>query len=493
MADFLQPGAFPALMDPRSMGILAAAFQGMNASGPSRMPVSMGQVIGQAGLAGLGAYQGAAQQQMQAQAQKSVADLHQMQIEKMRQESALAQQQQAYFGQLAQKIPEADRSMFMAAPTKYIEAKLKAMMDNPFAKISPNDYTPESLRAFAETKNPALLVPIRKQEHVTTTDESGKPVTKWVDPYSPPSGGMSQPMTGFLGQLQSLGLLQPGQENNPQVQQILSGYIGKESGQLTPDKIAELKIKLASLGNDSRNTWFNTGGSAGVPSIPGAFSMVGMSPTQNIQAPMNRPGFFPSAPAQTPTMAPRPAAHLAAPPPSMTNGMVPKAVAQQTADKEKERQKALADLPDLEAKARQTISVVEQLLQHPGFSDVVGATWRPGMRFVHGSNAAGADALLDQIKGQQFLQAFESLKGGGQITEIEGKKATDAISRMNRSQSESEFKAAAKEFTDIVRASLGRAYQRAGKPFPEQFPPNASGAVGGPQILRFDANGNQIP
>ncbi len=58
-------------IDPQTQGLLQAAFAGLNASGPSRMPVSMGQVIGQAGQAGLGAFN----QQQQAQQQAVQRDL----------------------------------------------------------------------------------------------------------------------------------------------------------------------------------------------------------------------------------------------------------------------------------------------------------------------------------------------------------------------------------------------------------------------------------
>lgn len=40
-------------IDPRTQGLLAAGFQGLQSSGPSKMPVSLGQVIGQAGMRGL--------------------------------------------------------------------------------------------------------------------------------------------------------------------------------------------------------------------------------------------------------------------------------------------------------------------------------------------------------------------------------------------------------------------------------------------------------
>lgn len=51
--------------DPATQGLLAAAFKGMQASGPSRMPVSLGQVIGAGGEAGMGAYSNAKQHNLQ--------------------------------------------------------------------------------------------------------------------------------------------------------------------------------------------------------------------------------------------------------------------------------------------------------------------------------------------------------------------------------------------------------------------------------------------
>lgn len=54
------------------MAALQAGLTGLMASGPSLMPVSTGQVIGQAGAAGLGAYQQGLQQATQQQAQKQL-------------------------------------------------------------------------------------------------------------------------------------------------------------------------------------------------------------------------------------------------------------------------------------------------------------------------------------------------------------------------------------------------------------------------------------
>lgn len=132
--------------------------------------------------------------------------------------------------------------------------------------------------------------------------------------------------------------------------------------------------------------------------------------------------------------------------------------------------KAKEGAPDFLAKATQIKRNVEDLVNHPGFETSVGAKG-PSRLFgadaifggaAGGTDAASFDARLDQVKGQQFLQAFETLKGGGQITEVEGAKATAAISRMNRAQTESEFKDAAKEFIDTVDGAMQRARSKAG-------------------------------
>ena len=99
---------------------------------------------------------------------------------------------------------------------------------------------------------------------------------------------------------------------------------------------------------------------------------------------------------------------------------------------------------------------------HPGFSSYVGATLTPGMRFVEGSDTASFDVRQKQIEGRAFLEAFNSLKGGGSITEKEGEKGTAAIMRMNKASSEREYVAAARELQDILAKGVERARAKAG-------------------------------
>jgi len=100
---------------------------------------------------------------------------------------------------------------------------------------------------------------------------------------------------------------------------------------------------------------------------------------------------------------------------------------------------------------------------HKGFQDAVGATWLPGARFVDGTDAADFMTYFNQIKGSSFLEAFESLKGGGAITEKEGAKATEAINRMSTSQSEGEFVKAARDLQEIIRKGVANAQTRASR------------------------------
>ena len=99
---------------------------------------------------------------------------------------------------------------------------------------------------------------------------------------------------------------------------------------------------------------------------------------------------------------------------------------------------------------------------HPGFKNYVGAALVPGMRFVEGSDTASFDVRQKQIEGRAFLEAFNSLKGGGSITEKEGEKGTAAIMRMNKASSEREYIAAARELQDILAKGVERARAKAG-------------------------------
>lgn len=126
------------------------------------------------------------------------------------------------------------------------------------------------------------------------------------------------------------------------------------------------------------------------------------------------------------------------------------------------RTQAKLDLPKVQAEAEYTINLLNELVKDPGLPGVVGIPSASGLLRIPGTAEAGFRTRLNQIKGKQFLQAFESLKGGGAITEVEGTKAEQAIARMDTAQKEEDFIAAANEFKNIIQTGLNRARQKAG-------------------------------
>lgn len=81
---------------------------------------------------------------------------------------------------------------------------------------------------------------------------------------------------------------------------------------------------------------------------------------------------------------------------------------------------------------------------------------------IPGGGSKRALGIQEQIKGQAFLQAFESLRGGGAITEVEGTKATNAIMRLNNGLSEKDYRDALKELRDVVSSAIEQLKARKG-------------------------------
>lgn len=110
------------------------------------------------------------------------------------------------------------------------------------------------------------------------------------------------------------------------------------------------------------------------------------------------------------------------------------------------------------------IAVIDKALNHPGRGTATGLSGTIDPRnYIAGTDATDFRSVLDQIGGTAFLQAFATLKGAGQITEVEGKKATDAIARLSRAQSDAEFENSLKDLREVMAAGYKR---QTGKDYP---------------------------
>lgn len=127
------------------------------------------------------------------------------------------------------------------------------------------------------------------------------------------------------------------------------------------------------------------------------------------------------------------------------------------------------------AQADSMLATIDGLLADPGLDSAVGTMGAVTSRLGPlAPDAARARARIEQIQGQAFLQAFESLKGGGQITEIEGAKAEAAIARLNTAQSADDFRAALLELKGVIERA-GAATPQAGSPRRLTFNPETGG------------------
>lgn len=124
-----------------------------------------------------------------------------------------------------------------------------------------------------------------------------------------------------------------------------------------------------------------------------------------------------------------------------------------------ENAKGQVALPQVMATANQTLKAIEDVRKHPGRSWGTGAFGTiPG---IPGTNQRGFVTALDQLKGKTFLEAFNSLRGGGAITEAEGAKATNAMARLDRAQNDKDFEAALNDLRDVVKSGMMRAQVKA--------------------------------
>ena len=134
----------------------------------------------------------------------------------------------------------------------------------------------------------------------------------------------------------------------------------------------------------------------------------------------------------------------------------------------KDTAEAITSAKQVEDNARFLREKVDSVLKHPGREMATGKS--SIIPVIPGTDQADFVNRFEQLQGDAFLQAFASLRGGGQITEIEGEKATRAINRMSRGTTAKEFDAAAKDFLEIVSAAEKRVKDKAGV-----APPAATG------------------
>tara|TARA_R110000782_G_scaffold33060_3_gene80177 strand:- start:48 stop:929 length:882 start_codon:yes stop_codon:yes gene_type:complete len=107
-----------------------------------------------------------------------------------------------------------------------------------------------------------------------------------------------------------------------------------------------------------------------------------------------------------------------------------------------------ADNPNAPSSPESMISSIDGILSDPALDKSTGALSL--LQAVPGTPMYRFGQRTKQLEGQAFLQAFESLKGAGQITEVEGNKATQAMGRLSTWQSPEDYRDALGELRNVL-------------------------------------------
>jgi hypothetical protein len=151
-------------------------------------------------------------------------------------------------------------------------------------------------------------------------------------------------------------------------------------------------------------------------------------------------------------------------------GIIPKATEEEAASRARGQElgkaegAARAGYEDAVSKAQLALSTIQKIKDHPARERMTG--WSSYLPTVTPSGR-GFQALLGQLEGQVFLEAYSGLRGGGHITEIEGEKAQRALARLDTAQSEEEFVQALDDLASVIRAGMQRAAKKAGVSTPQ--------------------------
>ena len=143
---------------------------------------------------------------------------------------------------------------------------------------------------------------------------------------------------------------------------------------------------------------------------------------------------------------------------------------------------ARARLAGQRAIAENTISLIDELLVDPALARSTGPI--QGRLPNISAGASRVQSKLDQLQGKAFLEAYNVLKGGGQITEVEGVKAEKAMARLQTAQNDEDFVDALNDFKDAVRLGILKLEADAGVGGASALPANNAAAADDPLGLR---------
>ncbi len=125
----------------------------------------------------------------------------------------------------------------------------------------------------------------------------------------------------------------------------------------------------------------------------------------------------------------------------------------------------IAKAPEIISTSNRSISQINEVLNHPAFSTASGVL--SPLQNIPGTSAYDFGRRLEQLQGVAFLQAFDSLRGAGAVSNREGEIAQAAIARIKAGLSPSDLRKALDELRMIAEAAKEKGLAAAqGRPAP---------------------------
>lgn len=158
---------------------------------------------------------------------------------------------------------------------------------------------------------------------------------------------------------------------------------------------------------------------------------------------------------------------------------------------------AAAALPAAILDAQATTDKIDALRANPNLGDAVGYGSALG-DMLTSNEVLDIRRQVNELKGSAFMSAYSALKGGGQITEVEGAQAKQSLADMDTAMKASDpemFKKALDTFRSAVSRGVQKLQAQAGQFSPEGQPMGAAPAApaqGGAEEWSIDANGKPV-
>lgn len=325
-------------------------------------------------------------------------------------------------------MTDAMASPQMAAATVPMDA-LVAIISDPWSTPEQKAQAQSMLDQQTQMNDPAYRMGLRADE--LAIQKAERELAAMDQPQTPAQVAERQALAAAGG-------LQPG---TPEYQSfMLTGELPGAGGSVPADfRSLQLRAEAAGLqpGTPEYQSFMQQGAGGGAPAAFVALDMQAQAA-----------GFTPGTPEYREFMATRGA------------GLQAQAKVEGTAAGE-----AVTGLGAARQKADRAIALIDDIANDPALPSITGMVQGniPAGTPLFGGGQAGVDLdqKIQQLQGTAFLEAFDALKGGGAITEIEGQKAERAMARLNRAQSTEAYIAALNELKQVVQDGMARAQDKA--------------------------------